>query len=94
MRKRIYEVIELSRDGDRLSAVYDVAMILLIVLSLVPLMFKETTPQLETIDRVCVGIFIVDYLLREMRASIWRKVHILVFWTRMIIWSPTHMNIC
>ena len=69
MRKRIYEVIELSRDGDKLSAVYDSAMMLLIMLSLVPLVFKETTPLLNAIDRICVGVFIVDYLLRLATAD-------------------------
>lgn len=69
MRKRIYEVIELSREGDKLSAVYDSGMILLIVLSLVPLIFKETTPLLNGIDHVCVCIFMVDYLLRLATAD-------------------------
>lgn len=69
MRKRIYEVIELSREGDKLSAVYDSFMIVLIILSLVPLIFKETTPLLSGIDHVCVCIFIVDYLLRLATAD-------------------------
>ena len=56
MRKRIYELIELSREDDRASRVYDAAMIVLIVLSLVPLAFKQTTPLLEWIDRICVAI--------------------------------------
>lgn len=64
MRKRIYEVIELAPAGDRLSAVYDAAMMVLITLSLVPLLFKDSTPLLQGIDHVCVSIFIVDYLLR------------------------------
>lgn len=58
MRKRIYEVIELSRNGDTLSAVYDSCMILLITVRLIPLLFKETTPLLNAIDRVCVAVFI------------------------------------
>ncbi len=69
MRKRIYEVIELSRDGDRLSAVYDSTMIVLIVLSLVPLIFKQSTPLLNGIDKFCVCIFILDYLLRLATAD-------------------------
>ena len=69
MRKRIYEVIELARDGDRLSEIYDATMMLLITLSLVPLLFKETTPLLRGIDRFCVAVFIVDYLLRWMTAD-------------------------
>lgn len=69
MRKRIYEVIELSQNGDTLSAVYDSCMILFITVSLIPLLFKETTPLLNAIDRVCVAVFIVDYLLRWATAD-------------------------
>ena len=69
MRKRIYELIELSREDDRASRVYDAAMIVLIVLSLVPLVFKQTTPLLEWIDRICVAVFIADYLLRFATAD-------------------------
>ena len=69
MRKRIYEIIEISRDGDKQSAVYDAAMMVLITLSLVPLLFKETTPLLQGIDHVCVAVFIVDYLLRWATAD-------------------------
>ncbi len=69
MRKRIYEVIELAKDNDRLSAIYDSCMMLLILVSLVPLLFKETTPLLQGIDHVCVSIFIADYLLRWATAD-------------------------
>lgn len=41
MRKRIFEIIETSHDGDRASAAYDVFMMVMIVVSLVPLAFKE-----------------------------------------------------
>ena len=51
MRKRIYEVIEIAREGDRLSNVYDVTMMAVICLSLLPLMFKESTPLLHGLDR-------------------------------------------
>lgn len=69
MRKRIYEVIELSKDNDRLSTVYDTFMILMITLSLVPLVFKESTPLLDGIDHIAVVIFIADYLLRWATAD-------------------------
>lgn len=68
MRKRIFEIIEIS-DGDRLSAVYDYTMIVVIILSLVPLAFKESTPFLAALDRVTVSIFILDYLLRLLTAD-------------------------
>ena len=69
MRKRIYEIIEISRDGDRLSAVYDSFMIVMIALSLLPLLFKETTPFLTAVDHVAVAVFILDYLLRWATAD-------------------------
>ena len=69
MRKRIYEIIEISRDGDRASAVYDSFMIVMIALSLLPLLFKETTPFLTAVDRVAVAVFIADYLLRWATAD-------------------------
>ena len=69
MRKRIYEVIEVARENDRYSAVYDTFMIVMIVLSLVPLLFKASTPLLTALDHVAVVVFIVDYLLRWMTAD-------------------------
>ncbi|MBE7004516.1 MAG: potassium channel family protein [Ruminococcaceae bacterium] len=69
MRKRIYEIIEVSK-GDRASAVYDVSMMLVIFVSLLPLAFKETTPALSTIDKCAALIFGVDYLLRLATADL------------------------
>ncbi len=68
-RKRIYEIIEKSEGRDIVSAIYDYAMILVIIASLVPLGFKNDTPTLNTIDKVTVSIFILDYLLRWMTAD-------------------------
>jgi len=69
MRKRIFEVIEIARSGDRLSTVYDLFMMTAITLSLLPLMFKTPTPFLNVLDRITVGIFIADYLARWMTAD-------------------------
>ena len=68
-RKRIYEIIEVAKEDDRLSTVYDSFMIAVIVLSLLPLVFKETTPFLFWLDKACMVIFIVDYLLRWATAD-------------------------
>ena len=43
MRKRIYEIIEVAESEDKLSKAYDIFMILCILVSLFPLMFKEQT---------------------------------------------------
>lgn len=69
MRKRIFEVIEASHERDRASAWYDGVMVVLIVLSMVPLGFKEETPALAAIDKGCAVLFIADYLLRWATAD-------------------------
>lgn len=72
MRKRLYDIIELS-SGDAVSSVYDFAMMATILASLVPLVFKETTPLFVAIDRATVTVFILDYLLRLATADF--KLH-------------------
>lgn len=69
MRKRVFEIIEQS-EGDKISSIYDYAMIIVILLSLVPLAFKETTPLLAALDKITVSVFIVDYVLRYGTADI------------------------
>ena len=69
MRKRIYEIIEKAEDEDKLSHAYDISMILIIILSLVPLLFKQETTTLKIIDKITVSVFIVDYLLRWITAD-------------------------
>lgn len=43
-RKRIFEIIEKSDGHDTLSAIYDYSMIVVIIISLIPLAFKQDTP--------------------------------------------------
>ncbi len=69
MRKRIFEIIEKAENGDRVSAVYDFAMIFFIVLSLIPLAFKSTTALWIATDTLCVIVFIIDYILRWLTAD-------------------------
>lgn len=69
MRKRIYEVISASNGHDRLSSAYDIFMMLVIVISLIPLIFKQTNAVFEALDKVCAVIFILDYLLRWATAD-------------------------
>ena len=68
-RKRLYEIIEKSETNDKLSTVYDFSMMILIVLSLVPLAFKTDNQAFIIIDKVCVSVFIIDYLLRWATAD-------------------------
>lgn len=69
MRERLYEIIEVADRGDRLSRIYDWVMMVCIVASLVPLAFKGYHPRLLLVDKVCVIVFIVDYLLRLLTAD-------------------------
>ena len=69
MRKRLFEVIESAYENDRLSNVYDIVMMIIIITSLIPLAFKEETTLFYIIDKVAVVIFIIDYILRLITAD-------------------------
>jgi voltage-gated potassium channel len=69
MRKRIFEIIEVSKPGDIITRVYDLTMMVIICVSLLPLAFKQTTMILTAIDRITVIAFILDYFLRLMTAD-------------------------
>ena len=69
MRKRIYEIIEIPGEREPINTAYDVFMIVMIILSLIPLAFKDEPPMLEFIDKICVIVFIIDYILRWITAD-------------------------
>ena len=69
MRKRLFEVIETAKENDRLSNVYDIFMMIVIVASLIPLAFKSENTVFFIIDKVAVVIFIIDYILRLFTAD-------------------------
>ena len=69
MRKRIYEILDGVKEHDRAATVYSVFMMLIILLSLVPLTFKEASPSFIVMDRVAVTVFIIDYILRLATAD-------------------------
>ena len=69
MRRRIYEIIEVAEGEDKSSQIYDILMIISIVLSIVPLAFKESNVCFLAIDKITVCIFIIDYLLRIITAD-------------------------
>ncbi|MBR4756901.1 MAG: ion transporter [Bacteroidales bacterium] len=69
MRKSIYRMIELAKDGDRISWIYDTFMLIAIAASIVPLMFEEDTMTFRVIEQLTVTVFIIDYLLRWITAD-------------------------
>lgn len=73
IRDRIYQIIEPATDGDRYSRIYDLTMMVIIVMSLVPLAFKQETVLFSIINFICVALFIIDYVLRLWTADL--KLH-------------------
>ena len=69
MRERIYQIIEKSDGEDKISRVYDILMMIVIVASLIPLAFKTENAIFFWVDKVAMVIFIIDYLLRWMTAD-------------------------
>ncbi len=70
MRKRIFEIIEKPKGEDKLSVLYDYFMMIMIILSLIPLAFKQDSFAFCVIDKVAVGIFIIDYMFRWITADL------------------------
>lgn len=69
MRKRLFEIIELADENDKISRIYDLTMMCVIVISLIPLAFKETNSFFIAIDYITASIFVIDYLLRFITAD-------------------------
>ena len=70
MRNKIYDIIEIGKDNPRANRTYSLFMLCIIVMSLIPLGFKDTSPFLDLLDKVSVTVFIIDYLLRLFTADI------------------------
>jgi voltage-gated potassium channel len=67
-REKLFDTIETGR-ASVISKIYDWAMLLFIIISIVPLAFREQNVWFEWFDKVSVTIFIIDYLLRWMTAD-------------------------
>ena len=69
MRSKIYDIIEKGQSDSVLSRAYDFFMMGIIILSLVPLVFKSESVFLDIIDYGTAVIFIIDYVLRLITAD-------------------------
>jgi len=69
LRKRIYDIIEHGHVGDKVSNAYDIFMLIVITVSIIPLMFLENLIIFRYIEIVTVSCFILDYLLRWITAD-------------------------
>lgn len=75
MRKRLYDIIEPQANASKASNVYDVGMIIIIILSFLPLLYKTEPVPIRVIDAFCVIIFCIDYVLRWITADYRFKKH-------------------
>ena len=69
IRKKLFLIIEPVNNDNKLSSIYDFVMMVTIVISIVPLAFKETNIVFQWIDYITVSIFILDYFLRFITAD-------------------------
>ena len=79
MRKKLYSIIDPSSNNGGLSTIYDFIMMATIIISIIPLAFKESNSLFQWIEYITVAIFIFDYLLRLLTADFQLKKSILSF---------------
>ena len=72
-RERLYRILEPSEERTGLSHIYDIFMMVMIILSIIPMMFLRQHPIFHVIEMVTVTIFIIDYILRWITADL--KLH-------------------
>lgn len=64
LRKKLYEVLEYTKDNDIVPKIYNYFMIITIIASIIPICFKTQTSWLNAVDKITVIIFIIDYCIR------------------------------
>ena len=70
MREKIYSIIEPAGNENTASKIYDFFMMATIIMSIIPLAFKETNAFFTCVDYVTVSIFILDYIARLATADL------------------------
>ncbi len=81
MRKKIFDIIEFNSENET-SRFYNSAMIIIITVSIIPLAMKEPPYIWSIIDKVCVTIFIIDYILRLITADYKYESHTAISFIR------------
>lgn len=69
MKEKIFRLVE-PPEGEENPDFYDIIMMLAIIASIIPMMFKHTYQIFVICDHVCTGLFIVDYFLRWFTADL------------------------
>ncbi|OJF93741.1 ion transporter [Alkalibacterium sp. 20] len=69
MRKELYRILDVEDDVSIQSKTYNVVNILMIVISVIPLLFKEQTITLLRLEIIAVVFFSLDYIFRFLTAD-------------------------
>lgn len=74
-RKKIYEILEPGIKEGSLNRVYDIFMIVVIILCIIPLVVRESKAVFDVFDAFAVTVFSIDYILRLITADYYFKDH-------------------
>lgn len=69
MRAQLYNLVSVSGAENKSTVFYDYFMMVVIVISIIPLAFKDTNAIFNIIDRVSAIIYIADYVIRLATAD-------------------------
>ena len=73
IREKLYHLIyytDTTGDGEKNADIYDIFMMIVIAISLLPLIFKNETPLLIAIEVATVLVFLFDYAMRWFTSDI------------------------
>ena len=70
MRRRLFEIVEVTSEKDKMGDIYDAFMLLTILVSMIPLAFKTQYDAFDWMDKITAVIFVIDYLLRITTADL------------------------
>lgn len=69
-RKLIFDIIEKDSHNSLASKLYDILMLFVIMLSVIPLMFPQELPWFKPVEKSTTILFIIDYILRWITADL------------------------
>ena len=69
VRRKIYRMVEASASKDLVCVLYNRAMVAVVIISLIPLFFKENPPFYQTLDYIIASVLVMDYILRWSTAD-------------------------
>ncbi len=79
MRKKLFSIINSDDINNKAADAYDFIMMATIIVSIIPLAFKETNNVFRWIDYITVSIFILDYFFRLITADLYLKKSVASF---------------